>query len=172
MPTDTAAPAVRAKFHCHSVRTTEGQKTFQGPMTDPTTEVHMSAVYGDGTDNAAWSKATPQGFVKMLVTNPDAATAFVAGQDYYIDFTPVPAAPAVTSLPVIDEHGQDDELKVGDVVQVPGLDGDHVVDNLYADGTIGLTPVPEIPAPAAPETPAAAPPPRARPGPGRLTRRP
>ena len=159
MPNDTAAPAVRAKFRCHSVRTTEGQKTYQGPVTDPTTEVHMSAVYGDGTDNAAWSKATPQGFLKMIVTNPDASSAFVAGQEYFLDFTPVPAAPAVASLPVVDEHGQDDELKVGDVVQVPGLDGDHVVDNLYADGTIGLTPVPvpETPAPVAPETPAPAP---------------
>lgn len=49
-------------------------------------EVTLAPVYGD--ENKPWSEATPQGQIKMAITNPDAVEAFDLGQAYWVDFTP------------------------------------------------------------------------------------
>ena len=141
--TDTKTPtSLRALFHCSTtVATDRGEEGFFQVAT-------LDAA--NGPMNEAWSAATPAGTLSMTVTRPEAAAALVAGRDYWIDISP---AEAVTSIPVAHED-EDDVLSVGDVVQVPGLEGDHKVDALYADGTIGLSPVP---APVADPTPATAP---------------
>lgn len=51
-------------------------------------EITLHAVYGDGKSNESWSKATPQGQIKLMITNPLAIDAFDLGKSYYVDFTP------------------------------------------------------------------------------------
>jgi hypothetical protein len=45
-------------------------------------------VYGNGEANKDWSKWTPSGELKMMVTNPAAIEKFELGKEYYLDFTP------------------------------------------------------------------------------------
>ncbi len=35
-----------------------------------------------------WSKATPQGEIKMMITNPAAIDQLDLGKSYFLDFTP------------------------------------------------------------------------------------
>ncbi|MBV6650982.1 MAG: hypothetical protein KI789_14760 [Hoeflea sp.] len=49
-------------------------------------EVVLSPVYDDA--NKDWSKWTPQGEIKMTITNPAALDAFELGGQYFVDFTP------------------------------------------------------------------------------------
>jgi len=73
--------AVRAKFRCSS----KTPETF-----DPSiVRVQFDAVYGDGTDNAEWSKWTPSGNLSMQITNPGAHEQFEVWKSYYLDITPV-----------------------------------------------------------------------------------
>jgi hypothetical protein len=41
-------------------------------------------------EDQRYSKATPSGELKMYVDNPAALEQLKLGQDYYLDFTPVP----------------------------------------------------------------------------------
>lgn len=41
-------------------------------------------------EDVRFSKATPSGELKMYVDNPAALEQLKLGQDYYLDFTPVP----------------------------------------------------------------------------------
>ncbi|TBA16086.1 hypothetical protein [Rhizobium ruizarguesonis] len=75
-------PVVRAKFMCLSVT------HFANNGTDTQAEIRFTAVYGNGEDNRSWSKWTPSGELKMMVTNPTAIEAFELGKSYYLDFTP------------------------------------------------------------------------------------
>ena len=76
---------VRAKFRCTRVTHHE---TYS--PTDVCAEVVLAPVYGtqDRPDNAEWSKATPQGEIKMTITNPTAIEAFSPGKSFFVDFTP------------------------------------------------------------------------------------
>jgi len=77
---------VRAKFCCTGIN----HIYAPSPNTPRVAEVRLQAVWGDGRGNESWSKATPQGEIKMMITNGDAIDAFELGQSYMIDFTPVP----------------------------------------------------------------------------------
>lgn len=74
---------VRAKFRVQGI-----SHIHTGSATDVCAEIKLCAVYGDGEGNETWSKATPQGECKMLITNPSAIEAFALGKSYYLDFTP------------------------------------------------------------------------------------
>lgn len=75
---------VRAKFRVRDI------KHLQTPSPDNVcAELTFFAVYDDGKGNETWSKATPSGDLKMLVTNPSAIDKFEIGKDYYLDFSPV-----------------------------------------------------------------------------------
>lgn len=50
-------------------------------------EVKLAPVYDDA--NKDWSKWTPQGEIKMTITNPKALEAFDLGGQYFVDFTRV-----------------------------------------------------------------------------------
>lgn len=76
------APTVRAKFRCLSIT------HFADNGTDPQAEIRFHAVYGTGEENKSWSKWTPSGELKMMVTNPSAIEAFELGKSYFLDFTP------------------------------------------------------------------------------------
>ena len=81
--------SVRAQFRCHSVAALD-----PGDDNRPISKVKLMAVYGRGVENAAWSRATPNGFLEMTITNPDAINAFVPGQAYWLDISPIEDAPA------------------------------------------------------------------------------
>lgn len=48
--------------------------------------IELAAVYGNGKENASWSKYTPQGKIEMTVTNPAAINYFDLGGEVYITF--------------------------------------------------------------------------------------
>lgn len=78
-----SAPKVRAKFQCLSIT------NFHHHQTDAVqAEVRLGAVYGTGKENADWSKWTPSGEIKMMITNPAAIEQFELGKEYFVDFTP------------------------------------------------------------------------------------
>jgi hypothetical protein len=51
-------------------------------------EITLRPVWGDGKGNETWSKATPQGEFKMMITNPAAIDQFDLGKSYFVDFSP------------------------------------------------------------------------------------
>lgn len=70
---------VRAKFMVQSVQHIHSSNTCA--------EITLRAVWGDGKGNESWSKATPQGEIKMMITNPAAIDQFDLGKLYFVDFS-------------------------------------------------------------------------------------
>jgi hypothetical protein len=74
--------SVRAKFQCLSIT------NFHHHQADAVqAEVRLAAVYGTGKENETWSKWTPSGEIKMMITNPAAIEKFELGKEYFVDFT-------------------------------------------------------------------------------------
>ena len=73
--------SVTAKLTCTKI---EDHET-QGPD-EVCKTVHFAALYGDGTGNESWSKWTPQGEAKLMITNPDALVQFEEGAEYLVEF--------------------------------------------------------------------------------------
>ncbi|MFD1328301.1 hypothetical protein [Mycoplana ramosa] len=78
-----SAPVVRAKFQCLSIT-----NHHQHDPSAVQAEVRLIPVYGNGEANKQWSKWTPSGELKMLITNPSAVDQFELGKEYFVDFTP------------------------------------------------------------------------------------
>lgn len=81
-----STPTVRAKFWVSGIRHIHQQSPGQ-----VFAEITLAPVYAgqDGNPaNSDWSKYTPQGEIKMGVTNPAAIEKFLLGQKFFIDFTP------------------------------------------------------------------------------------
>lgn len=77
---------IRAKFKCLSVARHEASPGGVNLI------VSLGAVYGkDGSDNAQWSKWTPNGTLSMTITNPVVDGFFEPGREYFIDLTPAAA---------------------------------------------------------------------------------
>ena len=74
---------VRAKFSINSI------ELYSSP--EDSGRVKLNAVYGNGTENASWSAATPSGQLEMYISNPAAFTvfrkAFKDKKAVYLDFT-------------------------------------------------------------------------------------
>lgn len=69
---------VRAKFQCSAV--------IPNPWGSVT--VHMHAVYGNGTGNEDFTKATPCGNLNMVISDDVPASKFFSqGKNYFLDFT-------------------------------------------------------------------------------------
>lgn len=80
---------VRAKFQCVEI------KNLYCPTPDQQmAEVRLIPVYGNGEANKDWSKWTPSGELKMVITNPPAIAAFDLGKEYFMDFTPADTPPS------------------------------------------------------------------------------
>jgi hypothetical protein len=81
---------IRAKF---SVQRVDPQEYPQGVK--HTERVVLSPVYSadPNSENHAFWAATPNGHLEMYVSNPQAWGMFTAGQEFYLDFTPVPKPP-------------------------------------------------------------------------------
>ena len=80
--------SVRAKFKCNTITIFEGDSR----------EYSFSPVYGsDGSANAQWSKWTPNGSLKMTISNPECFDKFEVGKEYYLDFTPAEAEQAAAA---------------------------------------------------------------------------
>ncbi len=60
----------------------EGEPQFE--------DLYLRAVYSDDPDseNHIWSRWTPDGEIRLTVSNPNMFGKFVVGDEYYIDFTP------------------------------------------------------------------------------------
>lgn len=74
--------AVRAKFYVQEI----ARSTYGGRV--------KLAVVTRGEDNKAWANATPTGTVEMGIRNEVALEQFEVGQEFFVDFTPVPEAQA------------------------------------------------------------------------------
>lgn len=70
---------MRAKFLADSVTNHASGNTV----------VKLTPVYGNTEENKSFWEATPNGSLEMCITNPKANQFFVAGTEYYLDFTPV-----------------------------------------------------------------------------------
>jgi hypothetical protein len=70
---------VRAKFIVSSIQHIHSSEVCA--------EITLRAVWGDGKGNEAWSKATPQGELKMMITNPTAIDEFFLGKPYFLDIS-------------------------------------------------------------------------------------
>jgi hypothetical protein len=56
-------------------------------------QVKLSAVYGkEGSPNADWSKWTPSASFDIYINNPLAFGKLASGHEFFVDFTPAPAA--------------------------------------------------------------------------------
>jgi len=51
-------------------------------------DIILSPVSGDGVEeNKEFFASTPNGSIRLVTTNPDAAGEFIQGKEYYVDFT-------------------------------------------------------------------------------------
>jgi hypothetical protein len=59
-------------------------------------QVSLRAVYANETnaEDNSFASATPNARVEMSIDNPTAFGAFETGRQYYVEFSPVPSAPA------------------------------------------------------------------------------
>jgi hypothetical protein len=96
MNTPTPNPTVRAKFGCFSK-----EESLFGYGTDRKiiTKVTLSAVSGTNGENKLFATASPCGTLELGCLNKAAADAFELGREYYLDFTPADAVPAVPAAP-------------------------------------------------------------------------
>lgn len=75
--------SVRAKFRC----TTIAHAFTNNPEYSAAT-ITLVPVWEQEGVNRKWSKATPSGELKMLITNPEAIEQFDLGKEYFVDLTP------------------------------------------------------------------------------------
>ena len=68
---------IKAKVVCVSTTNHVSQQT-----------VNFQAVTTGSEENKTFSVFTPALNLEMVITNTDAMTAFVPGQEYYLNFTP------------------------------------------------------------------------------------
>lgn len=54
----------------------------------PDKEIKLTAVHSGTPEDNTFAKATPNGTITMLVSNPDAAEQLAIGKEFYVDFTP------------------------------------------------------------------------------------
>lgn len=75
---------VRAKLRLAHIR----QVTYSPDMPKQTT-LRFEALYDNNTpEDQRFQKATPSGWAELQIDNPAALEQFVAGESYYVDFTP------------------------------------------------------------------------------------
>ena len=90
---------IRAKFHCSTVTDNVNSRWAQkedstwydtGEKTKTAEQVTMNPVYATEGPNKVWSESTPSGAIQLYITNKAAWGKFVAGNEYFVDFTEAP----------------------------------------------------------------------------------
>lgn len=81
---------VRAKF-----RVTE--KTQMSNGSEVTNKIKLSPVVGGSPENEQFYRWTPGGSIELQVVSAAVGEALEIGKEYYIDFTPAPAAVAAAA---------------------------------------------------------------------------
>jgi hypothetical protein len=77
---------VKAKFQCNQVVDTDFGNGYKNR------EVKFSAVYDTNGENASFSKATPNGDLRMIIDKDTAVyDHFKPGKSYYLTFEEAPA---------------------------------------------------------------------------------
>jgi hypothetical protein len=77
---------VRAKFTVSKVT-----RNFYSGREQPGMTIVLTPQYDTSIEeDRRYSKATPSGEISLYVDNPTASDALIAGQVFYVDFTPVP----------------------------------------------------------------------------------
>lgn len=75
---------IRAKFQIASIT-----KYFSGAFEQPAVQIELTAICDSSTEeNRKFAKYTPSGKITILVDNPPASEALLAGKVFYVDFTP------------------------------------------------------------------------------------
>lgn len=74
---------VQARFKCTNIR-----HIPSSTVGETLAEVSFMAAYNQGKGNESWSKWTPSGDIKMMITNPSAIEAFEMGKEYLLTFAP------------------------------------------------------------------------------------
>lgn len=74
--------SVRSKFYVSE------KKTVAQGVGDPSGDyIVLSPVISGSDENKSFYKWTPSGKIELGVVNPNAASQFEVGKEYYIDFT-------------------------------------------------------------------------------------
>jgi len=71
---------IRAKFHCTRITSDDG---YDNEV------VCLDAVSDEKETNKTWAKFTPDGSLKLMISNPKAKGKFKILKEYFIDITPV-----------------------------------------------------------------------------------
>jgi TRAP-type uncharacterized transport system substrate-binding protein len=66
--------------------------------------VTLNAVTEGSEENAKFFSLTPSGTIDLAVINDETAATFVAGQEVYVDFTPVKVTEVETKLQQLTEN--------------------------------------------------------------------
>lgn len=72
---------VQAKFFVTTIK-----HLYTGSPDDVMAEIELQAVTSTNEGNQSWSKWTPSGSLKMVVTNPDAIAEFALGDPFTLTF--------------------------------------------------------------------------------------
>jgi hypothetical protein len=75
---------VRGKFTVTKVTNHSATSTY--------VEVDLEARYSQTPEDNSYSAATPQGNIRMVITNPAAVEALGIGKQFYVDFTEIEEA--------------------------------------------------------------------------------
>lgn len=81
---DEVKKKVRCKVICNEVAKTAFKN---GTTVEKGFKARFSPVYGGSPENDTFFKYTPSGSIELSTIRED---LFEAGQEYYLDFTPVP----------------------------------------------------------------------------------
>ncbi len=76
--------SIKAKFTCTGV---QDGFDWHDKTKKISEQVFAMPVYGNGTENASFSDATPCGQLNLTITNPSAFGFFQSGKEFYLDFT-------------------------------------------------------------------------------------
>lgn len=75
--------SVRAKFVVQSITRTQHWDKTKGEVQ----AIKLTPVTGGSDENKAFYDATPGGSIDLQTLNPQAASYFELGKEYYLDFT-------------------------------------------------------------------------------------
>lgn len=83
---------VRAKFYVTEVK--QSRNHYGGQEGELLTTIKLAPVVGTSEENKAFFRWTPSGTIDLGTVNPTVVEQMHIGDEFYVDFTPVPQKPA------------------------------------------------------------------------------